>query len=282
MKSTKIIHAVKSCVFQTRQLFPVIRILEAIAFGTQLRADILNWLLKQYYLSKFRRDWKFSATPPHFEDNRCFLNLWCVNGDHWPLGRNPDFLTRGLLNREVMPTGCRVLDIGCGDGFFDYLFYSGVASHIDALDIEESAISLAEKYHQASNITYYVRDCVKQDFPKESYDVVVWDGAIGHFTEAEVATIMSKIQRVLGERGILVGSEALEPVERKSRESSHRESSYWDHYLAFFEAVDLKHFLEAFLPHVLVKEIPPIRGRYREVYFRCGYDLERLRGYPWQ
>ena len=272
MKVTEIVHAVKRT-FRSRRLSPMIRIVEAIVFGTHLRADILDYLVRQYYRSKFRRDWEFCVTPPHFEDNRCLLSFWYVNGDDlWPFGRNPDFLTRGFLNREVMFTGCRVLDIGCGDGFFDYLFYSGVASHIDALDIEPSAISLARKYHQAGNITYYVRDCVKQDFPNQSYDVVVFDGSIGHFTEAEISTIMPKIQRVLAGRGILVGSEELGSVEQKS----------WDHDLTFPEPVDLKHFLEPFFLYVLVREIPPIRGRYREAYFRCGYDLEGLRGQLWQ
>jgi SAM-dependent methyltransferase len=176
-----------------------------------------------------------------------------------------------------MYKGCRVLDIGCGDGFFDYLFYSGLAGHIDALDIEPSAIARARKYHQANNITYYIRDGIKQEFPNESYDVVVFDGSIGHFTEDEIATIMSRIHQVLGEGGILVGAEALEPVGKKGSGSS-----YWDHYRGFPELVDLKDFLNPFFTCVLVKEIPAIRGRYREAYFRCGHDLERLRGYSWQ
>jgi ubiquinone/menaquinone biosynthesis C-methylase UbiE len=171
-----------------------------------------------------------------------------------------------------MHEGCRILDIGCGDGFFDYLFYSGVAGHIDALDIEPSAISLARKYHRTSNITYYVADCVRQDFPNLTYDVVVFDGAVAHFNESDISTIMSKIQRSLAGRGFLVGSEELVSAEEKS----------WDHFLAFPEPDDLRHFLEAFFPYVLVKEIPPMRGRYREAYFRCGYDLERLRGCRWQ
>ena len=269
---TQILCAIKLRVLQGRGVLPVFRILEAIVFGTRVRADILDYLLKHYYLSKFRRDWLLCDSPPHFEDNRCFLHLWYLSrGTRWPLGRNPDFLARGLFNREVMRAGDRVLDICCGDGFFDFLFYSGIAGQVDAIDIDRSAIAMANRYHLANNVSYRVLDCVKEELPQGSYDVVVWDGAIAHFTKDEVANVMAKIKNALGSDGILVGSEALETWEGKT----------WDHHLAFPEPADLRQFLLQFFPHVLIKEIPPIRGRYREAYFRCGDKREELDGHQW-
>jgi len=273
MKLGERINSIRLKLLGTRQVLFLFGILETITWGTRLRAGILNYLLRKYYQSKFRRDWKYCLKPPHFEDNRCFLNLWYVNGNNpWPLGRNPDFLTRGFLNREMMSVGCKILDLCCGDGLFDYLFYSGLANHIDALDVDKSAISIAKKYHRASNITYYLSDCINNDFPNSDYDVVVWDGAIGHFHQKDAEKILIKIKNVIGERGILVGSEVLEPEERKS----------WDHYMTFCEPSNMRNFLKMVFPHVIVKEIPSIRRRYREVYFRCGNNLERLKGYQWQ
>lgn len=256
-----------------RRVAPLVRFGEALLFGTRVRGDVLELLLRQYYGSRFRRDWRWSRTEPHFEDHRCFLNLWSLPGEgRWPLGRNPDFLARGLFNRELMKPGDRVLDIGCGDGFFDYFFYSGVAKWIDALDIEPAAIAHARRYHGAPNINYRRADCVKDAFPHNAYDVVIWDGAIGHFSEAGVAAVMAKARQVLKPGGVLAGSEALEQPATKT----------WDHELAFPELGDLGRFLRRFFPAVALKEIPPVRGRYREALFRCALTREALAVCEWQ
>jgi SAM-dependent methyltransferase len=253
-------------------LHPFIRILEAVAYGTRLRELVLEALLRRYHLSRFRRDWVWTTNPPHFEDHHCFLHLWNERGERpWPMGRNPDFLARGLHNRELIRPGDVVLNLCCGDGFFDYYFYSGVAGHVDGLDLDGRALCLARRNHSAPNITYHATDCIAVPFPREKYDRVFWDGALAHFEEKDVHTVMEKIRKVLPPGGILAGSEALENPEHKTV----------DHHQAFPEPPDLRRFLMKFFPYVVVKEIPPIRGRYREAYFRCSDDPGPLRGHPW-
>lgn len=254
-------------------LFPAVRWAEALIFGTRLRGALLEGLLRHHHLSRFYRDWYWTREKPHFEDHHNFLQLWRLTGEaSWPLGRNPDFLIRGTLNRELIRPDDDVLDIACGDGFFDASFYSGAARRVDALDIDPEALARARRHHRAPNVLFHRLDAVKDPFPGGPYRVIFWDGAIAHFTEAEVGAVMEKVRGALAPGGVLAGSEALEPPQGKS----------WDHHLAFAEPEDLKPFLLKWFPCVAVKEIPPIRGRYREVYFRCALTPEAIAGCAWR
>jgi SAM-dependent methyltransferase len=247
------------------------RTAERVIFGAN-RLKLLELLVQQHHLSRFRCDWLLCKEQPHFEDHKNFLSLWQLKGEgSWPLGRNPDFLSRGFLNRELLCPTHRILDIACGDGFFDYMFYSGIVEKVDAIDIDQKALELARKFHQSKNITYHLLDAVTGKFPSDLYDIVFWDGAIAHFSHEEIECVMQKIKAVLPGSGVLAGSEALESPERKS----------YDHRLAMPEPPQWRDYLSRFFPHVRVKEIPAIRGRYREVYFRCGFQPDSLGGCPW-
>ncbi len=253
-------------------LYRMARLAEALVFGTRVREFLLGWLWRSYHRSLFRRQWVWTQEGPHFENNWNFLNLWYTPGNTpWPLGRNPDFLARGLYVRELIKPEFQVLDLGCGDGFYDYLFFSGAARHIDAIDIDAEAIRSAKRRHQASNITFHLQDCVSTPFPQAHYDLVVWDGAIAHFKPEDIRAVMEKIRRVLPAHGVLAGSEALEDPDHRT----------YDHHVVFPTPKDLRDYLIQFFPHVVVKEIPPIRGRYREAYFRCATDPQALKGCEW-
>jgi len=253
-----------SRLFEIKLFFPIYRLLNVIIFGTKVRASLLNYLLNHYYRSKMRREWRFNKFPPHFEDNLSALKLW-------PITKNPDFLNRGLFNREVMNKESTVLNIGCGDGLYDSLFYSSVAKSIDAIDIDKSAIKFAIKNNSSENITYYELDCINKEFPKKSYDVVVLDGAIGHFNENDINIILSKIKNVIGNNGIFVGSEELSTLDVIP----------WDHFQAFPDLIDLKSLLQNFFPFVQTKEISPINDRYREGFFRCSLNRNVIEKYVW-
>ncbi len=223
--------------------------------------DLLESWVRHHHLSLFRKAWRTLKEPPHFEDHRNFLNLWYLDGKKgWPLGRNPDFLMRGLFNRMVIKKGDTVLDVCCGDGFFDYLFYSPLANQIDALDFDVEALKLARHYHQYVNIRYYQSNCLTESFPKNFYDVIIFDGAIAHFRKEEIDLLMNKFKGCLSAGGILVGSEALERLEEKT----------WDHHQIFPNAQDLEQFLKSYFPYVSVKTLDPIGDRYQEAYFRCS------------
>lgn len=228
----------------------------AIIYGHR-RMRLAEKYLKAYYRYKFLVEWRLAAEPPHWFDHRHDLFLW---SEH----RNAHWIERGIYSMEVLWPGCCVLDIGCGDGFYPYHFYTTSASHIDAIDIEAAAIAHASRYHNHPKIAYYVRDVVREEFPASRYDVVCWDGAIGHFSRKEIDVVMRKIKAVLGSSGVLSGYEEIEREDQRS----------WDHKIALESADNLRSLLGQYFPHVAILEsYSPDR---HNAYFRCSLDRARV------
>ena len=94
-----------------------------------------------------------------------------------------------------MRDGDRVLDIGCGDGFFARRFFAAHGARVDAIDIEPGAITHAERHNSAPQIRYFLKDAVGEPFPSDAYDVVVWDGALGHFSPDTTDRMLARSDR---------------------------------------------------------------------------------------
>jgi SAM-dependent methyltransferase len=228
---------------------------EGIVWGGRKRRALTQALLTAQYKSKFRSNWIWALEVPHFSDNERFESI-CNN----PNNAAYTFY-RGILTTEVLKAGDSLLDIGCGDGFFVYRFYSHKCKEIDAVDIDMSAIEYAKKYNSATNVNYLLLDAVNSPFPRKHYDVISWDGAIGHFSAGANDILLSKISNALNGSGMFVGSESL------GSEEGH------DH-LQFFETVhDLGSLLKKFFTHVSMREtIYPVSRHLvrREAYWRCS------------
>jgi SAM-dependent methyltransferase len=185
-------------------------------------------LLRFWARAEFHRQWG-RGEPPHFTDHRLGTILLAV-------GRGTPYnYYRGFQAAEVMHGG-RGLDIGCGDGFFDRWFFSDRACHIDAVDVDPTAIAVARERNAATNIDYHLADATK-GFPGEEYDVVVWDGAIGHFSPGDLDAMLVRIDTALVSGGTFVGSESL------GREGS-------DHFQFFATLDDLLQALRPRFPGV--------------------------------
>ena len=116
-------------------------------------------------------------------------------------------------------------------------------------------------------------DATVMPFPRKEYDVIIWDGAIGHFAPEAMQKMLQKISRALKHDGVFVGSESL-------GQEGH------DH-LQYFETVeDLATLLRSEFAHVEIKAL-----RYtindgtllrHEAYWRCSNSVERLDAARWQ
>jgi SAM-dependent methyltransferase len=164
-------------------------------------AKLLGW----HYRSKYRREWLWNQDAPHFFNHRIGFFDFAFGR----AGGGPYPYYRGFFISELLKKNDKLLDIGCGDGFFAKRFYSKRCSSVDAVDIEPDAIDAAQSMNAAPNIKYSLLDAVRQPFPSSSYDVVVWDGALGHFAPDTTHTMLEKIVGVLSPNGVFAGSESL-------------------------------------------------------------------------
>jgi SAM-dependent methyltransferase len=243
---------------------------ELAAFGSELREKLARGLLSQYYRSVFRRHWVWQVHgEPHFSLHTVSL-FDLLDGR---MGQGIYSLTRAFLSAEIIREGDHVLDIGCGDGALTKRFYAPRAAHVDAVDIEESAISYAIRHNPASNISYRRLDAVNEPFPRQAYDVIVFDGAIGHFTREGSAAVLKKISSALAPRGVFCGSESIGP-------EGH------DHLQVFATLDDLRSLLAEQFGHVRVKQqeypLPSSSWRRIEGYWRCSNGDGRLEELDWK
>jgi SAM-dependent methyltransferase len=242
---------------------------ERLIWGGDRREAILLQLLEGHYESVFRRLWGLGAEPPHFTNHRIGAFRFGFSDD----ANGPEYFFRGFFSAELLRKSDVVLDIGCGDGFFAKRFFSSRCQSVDGVDIEPLAIKDANKTNHAPNVSYHLLDAVKTPFPRTAYDVVVWDGALGHFSAEDTGGMLGKIKRALSSGGVFTGSESL------GHEEGH------DH-LQFFESLpDLAALFRRYWKHVQVREVtyPINKGTFvrREGYWRCSDDPSRLREGGW-
>jgi SAM-dependent methyltransferase len=241
------------------------RALEPLLWGGRRRERALIWLLGRHYASLMRRQWVFAPEPPHFFDHR--LDAFALVGG----GAAPSPFYRAYFAAELLREADVVLDIGCGGGYFTSRFFAPRCAQVDGIDIEADAIEHAEAVNPAPNVTFLRADAVEAPFPRGSYDVVVWDGAIGHFPPDTTARVLEKVRDVLAPEGAFVGSESL-------GQEGH------DHLQFFATTEDLAAVLRPHFTHVAVRELSyslPDGSLRREVFWRCAQDPVRLRAADW-
>jgi SAM-dependent methyltransferase len=253
-----------------RLLRPLKQGKERLLWGGRIREKLLVWFLRQHYQSQFRRLWQLNKTKPHFSYHRLGWFLFGFGSKHNEV--HPYHLFRAFYAAEVLRPTDIVLDIGCGDGFFTKHFLASQCAQVDAIDIDPAAIRIATQNNQRSNVRYHLADATREPFPRPTYDVIVWNGAIGHFSANTAEIVLDKIRAALTADGLFVGSESL------GREGS-------DHLQLFETAADLGALLQRQFANVWTKTL-----RYRvfntqfvrnEAYWRCANSTARLIDLNW-
>jgi SAM-dependent methyltransferase len=187
---------------------------------------------------QMRYEWH---TPPQPE----WFDHYCDQFYQFRATRNPLWAERGIFGLLGIEQGANVLELCCGDGFNSYHFYSGRAGRIFSVDFDPEVIAHAKKYNQAPNAEFKVAD-IRYQMPEGTFDNIVWDAAIEHFTEEEIAKLMGDIKSRLKNGGILTGYTIVElPTGQKSLSHHERE---------FKSKEDLKSFFEPHFKNVKVFE----------------------------
>ena len=146
---------------------------------------------------RFLVQWGVYPLPEFYEHN--IGMFW-----GWKVTRQAFWVERGVFGLLTMKQGCRVLELCCGDGFNAHHFYSCRAESILAVDFDPKAINYARRNFRAPNVRYEVAD-IRTNMPEGTFDNVIWDGAIEHFTAPEISELVAAIKKRLAPNGTLSG-----------------------------------------------------------------------------
>jgi ubiquinone/menaquinone biosynthesis C-methylase UbiE len=132
---------------------------------------------------------------------------------HFTGGWEDDYSRRGILwggatqNLPLIPSGSRVLEIGCGNG---KTLSSMVQREWDvtAIDFSHRAVTMSrERYAGASSFKVMVADTLHLPFKKSSFDAVFAIHIFGHLNEPERKLLPHDLENILKPEGILFFSD---------------------------------------------------------------------------
>jgi SAM-dependent methyltransferase len=113
----------------------------------------------------------------------------------------------------AIESGSRILELGCGTGYYTDVFFSPFAAEIVAIDIDPRAIETARRMHQAKNIRYEVMD-FRKTLPDGVFDVVVWTPTIFAYTPEEVHALLGRLREIMQKDARLCGFTCIETDRR--------------------------------------------------------------------
>jgi len=187
----------------------------------------------------------------------------------WPKTKNSLWLERGVFGSLALK-GKNVLELACGDGFNAKNFYSHLSEKIVACDFDKSAIKTAKNKNRAKNIEYKLAD-IRHEMPEGTFENVVWDAAIEHFTPEEIENILKNIKVRLHKNGVLSGYTLVE----KGDGSKH----IHQHEYEFKDKEDLRSF---FTPHFKNVRVFETKFPSRHNLYFCASNSEIPFGPNWE
>jgi SAM-dependent methyltransferase len=220
----------------TKRVTPILPLARLGSRATRSIASAAHWW-------QFNVEWGVD-NPEYFDHYLDQFYGWkkSRNSLPWERGVHSAFALQATRDGDTLP---RVLELCCGDGFMSLHFYSLLASSIVAIDFDPSAIRMARRDNGAPNIEYLLGD-IRTEIPEGTFDNIVWDAAIEHFTEEETATLMKTIASRLSADGILSGYTLLE-----GEGGAHH---LHQHEYEFHDKEDLARFLTPYFANVQVSE----------------------------
>lgn len=199
------------------------------------------WLASRWVSGAHRRlmavQWGLPPQPEHFDHHIDLFHGWLAS-------RNSLWQERGIFGSLALRGG-EVLELACGDGFNARNYYSLRSTSVLACDFDPKAIDTARRKNSVANVTFVLAD-IREAMPSGSFDNVVWDAAIEHFTPVEIESVLRQIKARLTEEGILSGYTIVEKPDG-TKSLSH-------HEYEFKSKEDLCRFLAPYFVNVTVFE----------------------------
>lgn len=200
----------------------------------EMFAHTETWMAAGWAAAAQRRlktvQWGLPPQPEHFDHHIDLYYQWSSTCNAW-------WLERGVFGSLALRPGGRLLELVCGDGFNARYFYSARCAAVAACDFDPKAIATARRKNAAANISYELAD-IRSAMPTGTFDNIVWDAAIEHFTPVEIAGLMQNIRARLGPGGVLSGYTIVERADGVKSLSHHE-----------YEFKDKMDLLRFFTPH---------------------------------
>ena len=107
------------------------------------------------------------------------------------------------LLKENLEPGAKVLELGCGTGYFTRELVD-TGAKITAIDISPDLLEVARKEIQAGNVEFIVDNAYEMSFEEETFDHVIGSSVLHHL---EIKKALAEIHRVLKPGGRIAFTE---------------------------------------------------------------------------
>jgi SAM-dependent methyltransferase len=163
---------------------------------------------------------------PEWYDHYLDVHWW------WQRGGSGLFVERGVYGSLALAPDATVLELCCGDGFNARHFYAPRARRVVAVDFDASAIAFARRHNTHPRVEYFQAD-IRTGMPEGSFSNVMLDGAIEHFTEEEIDTVLAAVDARLADDGVFSGYTIVERGGGKQLVHHEREFAGKDDLMTF-------------------------------------------------
>ena len=97
--------------------------------------------------------------------------------------------------------GGKILDVGCNDGAISRIL--GERGHkVVGIDILQTMIDIAKEFNEIDNVQFEQRNFLKEPFPDESFDCIIFLETIEHVLEPSL--FLKEFHRILRNNGKLI------------------------------------------------------------------------------
>lgn len=108
--------------------------------------------------------------------------------------------TKFVLDEDILNK--KILDIGCGFGWFELNAEKRGAEKIVGIELEEKDLSTGKKYIQSEKIEFRQGSAIEIPLPNESFDTVVSWEVIEHIPKNTEDKMFKEVNRVLKNEGV--------------------------------------------------------------------------------